>query len=218
MKKALALVTLLCLLILSGCQSGPEEQDPVNFIKDFTAVAKSGDEKALQKYVGKTYQLNAVVDSMPFGKCLSVRCTDNVSIRLYPSEEELEDISVGEVLCLEGTVKDMETSSTGLCRVNMEPARVLGREFTVSGEVEYLYNGWNAMTENWDAEELYACFMDDSVVAGRSIQMEIVVPEGKSVEKGDTVTATGRLHAKYGNGVYLVDNAQAVVMEEPEME
>lgn len=218
MKKALALVLLLCLLILSGCQSGPEEQDPVNFIKDFTAVAKSGDEKALQKYVGKTYQLNAVVDSMPFGKCLSVRCTDNVSIRLYPSEEELEGISVGEVLCLEGTVKDMETSSTGLCRMNMEPARVLGREFTVSGEVEFLYNGWNAMTENWDAEELYACFMDNSVVAGSSIQMEIVVPEGKSVGKGDTVTATGRLHAKYGNGVYLVDNAQAVVMEEPEME
>lgn len=185
--KRLLAAALAC-LFLPACQSQEQpEQTPAGFTASFAAAVSSGDEKALAAYQGNTYQLNARVDGILPGEGVSIRCPGESRITAALSQEELEGLQAGEVIALEGTVKEVQAHSSGVTEMVLDPAQVVGREFEITGQVEKIFHDWER-----DGQD-YAALWDSSVVENR--QVNVYLPQGHEVQEGDTITAQGALTA-----------------------
>lgn len=191
MKKILPqALLLLVFLTLSSCkaETAPAAQDPAAFVAQFTQTAQSGDEAALRAYEGNTYRFNARAEGIVSGQYILVRCTDRVRIRAYLPPEELEDLSPGEVIGLEGSVKEVKMKTYGdMPNVQMilDPAHVAGDVFEITGEVEAVFQDLGR-----DGQKCAAVW-DNSVMLER--QINVYLPENPEVRVGDRITARGGL-------------------------
>lgn len=187
--KPRALFAALCCLCLLGwgCREKGPETTPAGFTASFAAAVSSGDEKALAAYQGNTYRLNARVDAVLPGEGVSIRCPGESRITAALSQEELEGLQAGEVIALEGTVKEVQAHSSGVTEMVLDPAQVVGREFEITGQVEKIFHDWER-----DGQD-YAALWDSSVVENR--QVNVYLPQGHEVQEGDTITAQGALTA-----------------------
>ena len=187
--KPRALFAALCCLCLLGwgCREKGPETTPATFTAAFSAAVSSGDEKTLAASQGNTYRLNARVDAVLPGEGVSIRCPGESRITAALSQEELEGLQAGEVIALEGTVKEVQAHSSGVTEMVLDPAQVVGREFEITGQVEKIFHDWER-----DGQD-YAALWDSSVVENR--QVNVYLPQGHEVQEGDTITAQGALTA-----------------------
>lgn len=187
--KPRALFAALCCLCLLGwgCREKGPETTPATFTAAFSAAVSSGDETALAAYQGNTYQLNARVDAILPGEGVSLRCPGESRITAALPQEELEGLQAGEVIALEGTVKEVQAHSSGVIEMVLDPAHVVGREFEITGKVEKIFHDWER-----DGQD-YAALWDSTVVESR--QVNVYLPQGHGVEEGNTITAQGALTA-----------------------
>lgn len=215
-KSWLAILGFFCLFIISGCQSGQHTgQDPANFIAEFTAVAETGDEKALAAYKGNTYRLNVEVDGVVFDQYIHIRCTNHAKISAYVPAEDLDNLKAGCVVSLEGTVKEVKADVMGDIEMTMDPAHVVGDVFEIIGEVEEIFHDWDRGGQD------YAAIWDSSVIRDR--QINVYLPEGHNVQVGDRLSAQGALVAPLYPEEFTVayirgrETADVFVMPEPDM-
>lgn len=187
--KPRALFAALCCLCLLGwgCREKGPETTPATFTAAFSAAVSSGDETALAAYQGNTYRLNARVDAILPGEGVSIRCPGESRITAALPQEELEGLQAGEIIALEGTVKEVQVHSSGVTEMVLDPAHVVGREFEITGQVEKIFHDWER-----DGQD-YAALWDSTVVESR--QVNVYLPQGHGVEEGNTITAQGALTA-----------------------
>ena len=211
--KCLLAAALAC-LFLPACQSQEQpEQTPAGFTASFAATVSSGDEKTLAAYQGNTYRLNARVDAVLPGEGVSLHCSGSARITAALPQEELEGLQAGEVIALEGTVKEVQAHSSGAAEMVLVPAHVAGKEFEITGKVEKIFHDWER-----DGQD-YAALWDSTVVESR--QVNVYLPQGHEVQEGDTITARGALFAPADLGElsigFLPGNQSAAVflMYEP---
>ena len=213
--KPRALFAALCCLCLLGwgCREKGPETTPATFTAAFSAAVSSGDETALAAYQGNTYRLNARVDAVLPGEGVSLHCSGSARITAALPQEELEGLQAGEVIALEGTVKEVQAHSSGAAEMVLVPAHVAGKEFEITGKVEKIFHDWER-----DGQD-YAALWDSTVVESR--QVNVYLPQGHEVQEGDTITARGALFASADLGElsigFLPGNQSAAVflMYEP---
>ena len=227
----------LCILILalSLCSCGgtkAEAVTPANFLATLDAAIGESPEEAERLYLGKTVQVNFLIDwIMPDGVIVMSGDAHNSVSAEYTrltarlSEEELAMVEKGDVITLEGTISGFSeyvpskwSSFANRTQVEISPAKIIGRTYQVSGKildvrhldpdfVKYVYG---------DKPDFFILESDEVFPKG---QITVYLEPEIDYEAGQTVTATGTLlgGARKGAGFYGSNPDRVTLfMDEPE--
>ena len=233
MKKFLFLLcSLILLLSLCSCRAEEtaEEVTPSNFLATLDAAIGESPEEAEQLYLGKTVQVNFLIDWItPDGEIvMSGNAHNSVSaeytrLTARLSEEELATVKQGDVITLEGTISSFSeyvpskwTDSGNRTQVELSPAKIIERTYQVSGEVLIVYH--------LDADHGYGYKPDFFILASDEVfpkgYITVYLEPGTDYEVGQTVTATGTLWGGAREGaIYVLGSAPDSVelyMDDPE--
>ena len=147
------------------------------------------------------------------GEGVSLHCSGSARITAALPQEELEGLQAGEVIALEGTVKEVQAHSSGVTEMVLDPAQVAGKEFEITGKVEKIFHDWER-----DGQD-YAALWDSTVVESR--QVNVYLPQGHEVQEDSEIARRGALFAPADLGElsigFLPGNQSAAVflMYEP---
>ena len=235
MKKYLFLLCSLILLFsLCSCraETAEEEVTPANFLAVLDAAIGENPEEAEKLYLGKTVQVNFLIDwIMPDGELVMAMDSLNSVSAEYTrltarlSEEDLATVKQGDVITLEGTVSAFSeyvpskwSDFGNLTQVKLSPVKIVEKSFQVSGKVLIVHHiDLDLIGYEYEYKPDYLILNSDEIFPKG--QITVYLEPGVDYEAGQTVTATGTLWggARIGATFYGSDpDTVTLFMDDPE--
>ena len=234
-KRCFFLCVFLLAVFLCSCRAekmAEEEVTPANFLATLDAAIGENPEEAEKLYLGKTVQVNFLIDwIMPDGELVMSGDAHNSVSAEYTrltarlSEEDLATVEKGDVITLEGTVSEFSeyvpskwTDSGNRTQVELSPAKIIERTYQVSGKVLIVHHiDLDLIGYEYEYKPDYLILNSDEIFPKG--QITVYLEPGVDYEAGQTVTATGTLWggARIGATFYGSDpDMVTLFMDDPE--